>query len=78
MMLDETCKFLAVDFDKAASKGGVLGVRFISMEEDEIDPWLLCSFGQKPDIKIDEPLPEKVNIVLGIKFILAKKNCHRY
>ena len=74
MMLDETCRFLAVDFDKAASKGGVLGVRFISTEEDEIDPWLLSPSGKKPDIKIDEPLPEKVNIVLGNQVYISKEN----
>ena len=74
MMLDETCRFLAVDFDKAAIKGGVLGVRFISTEEHEIDPWLLSPSGKKPDIKIDEPLPEKVNIVLGNQVYISKEN----
>jgi hypothetical protein len=51
--------------DKAAYRGGVLGVRFISTDEDDISPWLYSPSGKKPEIKIVDPLPDSVDIILA-------------
>jgi len=59
--------------DKAALKGGVLGVRFVSPDEDEIAPWMYSPSGKKPEIKIEDSLPDKVNLVLGNQIYINKE-----
>jgi superfamily II DNA or RNA helicase len=59
--------------DMAGQRGGVLGVRFVSTDEDEISPWLFSPSGRKPEVKIREPLPEKVDLVLGNQIYMDKE-----
>ncbi len=59
--------------DKAAYRGGVLGVRFISTDEDDISPWLYSPSGKKPEIKIVDPLPDSVDIILANQIYVSKK-----
>ena len=58
--------------DKAAKKGGVLGVRFAGTDEEEFAPWQYTPSGKKPEIKIQEPLPEKLNLVLANQIYIYK------
>jgi superfamily II DNA or RNA helicase len=59
--------------DKAAYRGGVLGVRFVSTDEDDISPWLYNPSGRKPDIKIVGPLPDSVDLVLANQIYISKE-----
>jgi superfamily II DNA or RNA helicase len=58
---------------QAAYRGGVLGVRFISTDEDEISPWLFSPSGKKPGVRIKGPLPDSIELVLGNQIYIAKK-----
>ena len=60
--------------DKAAYRGGVLGVRFVSTDEDDISPWLFSPSGRKPEIKIVEPLPDSVDLVLSNQIYIDKED----
>lgn len=59
--------------ENAAHKGGILGVRFVSTEEDEISPWLYSPSGRRPDMVIQGPLPEKIDLVLGNQVFISKE-----
>jgi superfamily II DNA or RNA helicase len=59
--------------DKAAYQGGVLGVRFVSTDEDDISPWLYSPSGRKPEVKIVGPLPDSVDIVLANQIYVGKE-----
>ena len=59
--------------DKAAYRGGVLGVRFVSTDEDDISPWLYSPSGKKPEIKIAGSLPDKVDLVLANQIYVNKE-----
>ena len=59
--------------DKAAYRGGVLGVRFISTDEDDTSPWLYSPSGRKPEVKIVGPLPDSVDIVLANQIYVGKE-----
>jgi superfamily II DNA or RNA helicase len=58
--------------DMAFKLGGVLGVRFVSTDEDEIAPWLASPSGRKPQIPIGQPLPQRLELVLGNQIYIAK------
>ncbi|MBW2489885.1 MAG: DEAD/DEAH box helicase, partial [Deltaproteobacteria bacterium] len=59
--------------DKAAYRGGVLGVRFVSTDEDDISPWLYSPSGKKPEIKIVGPLPDRIDLVLANQIYVSKE-----
>lgn len=59
--------------DKSFKRGGVLGVKFVSTEEDESAPWLFSPSGKRPETKIAGPLPDKVELVLGNQIYIAKE-----
>ena len=59
--------------DKAAYRGGVLGVRFVSTDEDDISPWLYSPSGRKPEVKITGPLPASVELVLANQIYISKE-----
>ena len=59
--------------DKAAYRGGVLGVRFVSTDEDDISPWLYSPSGRKPEIKVVGPLPDSVDLVLSNQIYISKE-----
>jgi superfamily II DNA or RNA helicase len=59
--------------DKAAHRGGVLGVRFVGTDEDEISPWLYSPSGRKPEVTIKGPWPDKVDLVLGNQIYIDKE-----
>jgi superfamily II DNA or RNA helicase len=59
--------------DKAAYRGGVLGVRFVSTDEDDISPWLYSPSGRKPEVKIEGHMPESVELVLANQIYVSKE-----
>ena len=59
--------------DKAAYRGGVLGVRFVSTDEDDISPWLYSPSGRKPEVKIKGPLPASVELMLANQIYISKE-----
>ncbi len=59
--------------DKAAYRGGVLGVRFVSTDEDDISPWLYSPSGKKPEVKIVGPLPNRIELVLSNQIYISKE-----
>ncbi len=59
--------------DKAAHRGGVLGVRFVSTDEDDISPWLYSPSGKKPEVKIVGPLPNRIELVLSNQIYISKE-----
>jgi superfamily II DNA or RNA helicase len=59
--------------DDAAYRGGVLGVRFVSTDEDDISPWLHSPSGKKPEIKIVGPMPNTVDLVLANQIYVDKE-----
>ncbi|MFZ0611264.1 MAG: DEAD/DEAH box helicase family protein, partial [Desulfobacterales bacterium] len=59
--------------DKAVYRGGVLGVRFVSTDEDDISPWLYSPSGKKPVQKIVGSLPDTVELVLANQIYIDKE-----
>ena len=59
--------------DKAAYRGGVLGVRFVSTDEDDISPWLYSPSGRKIEVKITEPMPDNIELVLANQIYISKE-----
>jgi superfamily II DNA or RNA helicase len=59
--------------DKAAYRGGVLGVRFVSTDEDDISPWLFSPSGRKPEVKIVGPLPDSIDLVFANQIYISKE-----
>ena len=58
--------------DMAFQRGGVLGVRYVGTDEDEIAPWLISPSGRKPQIHIVGPLPQQLELVLSNQIYIAK------
>lgn len=59
--------------DNAAYRGGVLGVRFVNTDEEEISPWLYSPSGKKQEVKITGPLPGHIDLVLGNQIYITKE-----
>jgi superfamily II DNA or RNA helicase len=59
--------------DEAGRMGGVLGVRFVSTDEDELAPWLASPSGRKPQIPLEASLPERVDVVLANQIYIPKE-----
>ena len=58
--------------ERASEQGGVLGIRFPGTDEEELLPWQYSPSGKKPEIKIQEALPNKLNIVLANQIYICK------
>jgi superfamily II DNA or RNA helicase len=56
---------------KAAMRGRILGVRMPLEDEDE-KPWMARPSRTRPDIPIEQKLPESVELVLGNQLYVAK------
>jgi hypothetical protein len=59
--------------DLSFKRGGVLGVKFVSNEEDESAPWSFSPSGKRPATKIVGPLPEEIELVLSNQIFIAKE-----
>jgi superfamily II DNA or RNA helicase len=60
--------------NSAMHEGGILGVRYVSTDEDEVEPWLLSPSGRAPDKMISGPLPDRVDLVVGNQVYINKTN----
>jgi hypothetical protein len=58
--------------EQATFRGGVLGVRFVNTDEDDVAPWVFSPSGQKPELHIKGPLPDQIQIVLGNQVFISK------
>ena len=58
--------------EKAAYRGGVLGIKYIGTDEDEVEPWLYSPSGRKAEIPIKEPLPDQIELVLDNQIYIKK------
>ncbi|MDE0219679.1 MAG: restriction endonuclease subunit R, partial [Spirochaetaceae bacterium] len=58
--------------EEAGRRGRVLGVRLPVVEDEDEAPWLARPSRKKPDIPIDDPLPETVEVVLGDQVYIAR------
>ena len=58
--------------DRATTWGGVLGVRYVSTDEDDAAPWLFSPSGRKPEIPLKGPLPDEIELVLSNQIYIGK------
>jgi superfamily II DNA or RNA helicase len=59
--------------DEAQRSGQILGVRMVATDEDDDKPWTAPPSRRRPDIPINGPLPEKIEIVLGNQLYVPKE-----
>lgn len=60
--------------NKAVQRGGVLGVRFVGTDDDELSPWKYSPSGRKHEITIKGPLPDKIDLILGNQIYIGKES----
>lgn len=58
--------------EQATFRGGVLGVRYVSTDEEDVAPWLYSPSGRKPGLHIKGPLPDQIEMVLGNQVYISK------
>ncbi len=68
--------------DDAGDFEDILGVRNLGVDDEEVSPWLYSPSGKKPESKIQGPLPDKLDLILGNQIYICKnglapqlKNC---
>lgn len=57
---------------EAFEQGGILGVRYVSTDEDEIDPWRIPPSGRIANDEALGPVPEKLDLVIGNQIYIDK------
>ncbi len=57
---------------EATRRGRVVGVRLVSADEDDPQPWRAPPSRRRRDPPIDEPLPKQLDIVLADQIYIAK------
>lgn len=58
--------------EQATFRGGVLGVRYVNPNEEDVAPWLYSPSGRKPELYIKGPLPDQIEMVLGNQVYISK------
>lgn len=56
----------------AERKGRVVGVRFAPMDDDDAAPWVAPPSGRQKELPLGEPLPERLELILGNQLYIAK------
>ncbi|MDB6131705.1 MAG: UvsW helicase [Verrucomicrobiales bacterium] len=59
---------------EAESNGRIMGVRSALPDEDEMNPWMAPPSRRRKEATICEPLPAKLEIILGDQIYLPKEN----
>ncbi len=59
--------------EEASAQGKILGVR-MPLAEDEEKPWDMRPSRTKPDVPIDQKLPESIEVILSNQLFIAKKD----
>jgi len=57
---------------EAFEQGGILGVRYVSTDEDDIDPWRIPPSGRITNDESLGPVPEKLDLVIGNQIYIDK------
>ena len=68
MSLSEVEKII----NQAENRGGILGVRIVATDEDDIEPWL-ASPSRKKEVAVTGPLPDQIKLVLGNQIYIEKE-----
>lgn len=58
----------------AERSGRVVGVRLVLMDEDETTPWTLSPSRRFNEPPLAEPLPERIELILGNQIYIAKEH----
>jgi superfamily II DNA or RNA helicase len=58
--------------NQATNRGGLLGVKTVTTDEDQIDPWIEPPSRRKQEPKILGPLPKQIEIVVGNQIYIEK------
>lgn len=64
-------KVLAV-VTEAHEQGGILGVKYVNTDEDDIDPWRIPPSGRILNDEVLGPFPEKLDLVIGNQIYIDK------
>ena len=59
---------------QASTRSGILGVRMVSTDENDNEPWLDPPSRHKRDIPISGPLPKMIELVLANQIYIKKEN----
>ena len=68
MSLSEVEKII----NQAENRGGVLGVKIVATDEDDIEPWLEPP-SRKKEVPVIGPLPDQIKLVLGNQIYIEKE-----
>lgn len=68
MSLSEVEKII----DRAENRGGILGVKIVATDEDDIEPWLAPP-SRKKEVPVIGPLPDQIKLVLGNQIYIEKE-----
>ncbi|MDL1976111.1 MAG: DEAD/DEAH box helicase [Deltaproteobacteria bacterium] len=68
MSLSEVEKII----DQAENRGGILGVKIVATDENDIEPWLEPP-SRKKEIPVTGPLPDQIKLVLGNQIYIEKE-----
>ncbi len=68
MSLSEVEKII----NQAENRGGILGVKIVATDEDDIEPWLAPP-SRKKEVHVTGPLPDQIKLVLGNQIYIEKE-----
>ncbi len=69
MSLSEVEKII----NQAVNRGGIIGVKIVAIDEDDIEPWLEPPSRKNKEIPITGPLPDQIKLVLGNQIYIEKE-----
>ncbi|MDY6951103.1 MAG: DEAD/DEAH box helicase family protein [Thermodesulfobacteriota bacterium] len=59
--------------NQASARGGILGVRMVTTDEEDAEPWLDPPSRMKRELPISEPLPKQIELVLENQIYIEKQ-----
>ena len=59
--------------NQAVNRGGIIGVKIVATDEDDIEPWLEPPSRKNKEIPITGPLPDQIKLVLGNQIYIEKE-----
>ncbi|MCD4805424.1 MAG: DEAD/DEAH box helicase family protein, partial [Desulfobacterales bacterium] len=68
MSLSEVEKII----DRAENRGGIIGVKIVATDEDDIEPWLAPP-SRKKEVQVTGALPDQIKLVLGNQIYIEKE-----
>ena len=58
---------------QASMRGGIIGVRMVTTDEEDGEPWLEPPSREKKELPISGPLPKQIELVLGNQIYIEKE-----